>query len=286
MKKVKTNAVEGFKAIFAQMDIEEAQAEVDYKKLLIEDECKTFMDILPKEFSSFKRGIIKREILENIDDAEKILNASGLFDRVITKKDIVRYMMRGTKYCNFYLANKFIPRTDQMDVWAKFWKTEDSKSSKAKKEKAMAAFRKANEAAFDKHHKVTHCLSLLTQAWESYENRQKIKAGGLVHEYDMEDNGFPSTSRGCMCYLFIPVKGNFPVNAKGFLRLHNPRSRKTEKFKILKYNKEDNIYACNNPQGKKVFLAPFEDVADSYDALFDINKEIYSGWWNKTMTLK
>jgi hypothetical protein len=86
-----------------------------------------------------------------------------------------------------------------------------------------------------------------------------------------------------MCYLFIPIKGEFPKNKKGKFFLFNPRNSKVVEYTILEYKAEDNIYACLNEKGKKVFLAEHSVISDAYDCLFASNKETYAGWWNKTM---
>ena len=274
---------------FEQLNQEEKQADIDYAKIIIEDKDKTYLDLLPKEFSKSKRGIIIKDILEHVDEAHKVLNDSGLFDRVITKEDIVRFMMRGVKYSNFFLAYKFIPRVNDMDIWMRFWdelRKREVQPSEKEKSKLMDEFHKENKEEFDKYNNVSCCIQWLNQSWESYEARQKVKEGTLVHNYDIEKNGFPRTSRGNLCYLFIPIKGEFPKNATGNIDLYNPRKKKNETFTNLEYNKEDNTYACINPKGKKVFLAPYDEVEGAYSDLFAINKEIYSGWWNKIMIIK
>jgi hypothetical protein len=273
---------------FNKMKNEEAQAEIDYKEIVEQDKNKTYLDLLPPDFKNFKRSIIKRTILRYIDLVTDFLNNCSLYDgRVFDKKEVVRYMMKGTAYSNFYLAYKFIPRKSSDSLWMKYVAENKPTNFKDKQlDNLYEKFENENKDVIKEYRDLEHHLQCLKQAWESYEDRQKIKKGELVNSYDMEDDGYPRTGRGALCYLFTPVKGNLPENKKGTFNLYNPRNKKNLEYKILGYKKEDKIYSCLDENGKKVFLISHQEVADAFDCLFTSNKEIFSGWWNKTLILK
>lgn len=273
-----------YKSLFERMNADEEQAKVDYARIMEEDKDKNYMDILPAEFKTFKKSILKRQVLRYIDSTTQFLNTCGLYKgRIFDKKEVVRYMMRGTDYSNFYLAYMFIPRKDSTSLWMKY---AISYRKETGKDPSYEEFAKKDNEILETYRELEYQLQCLKQVWEQYEDRQKVKKGKLVKDYDIEKDGFPRTSRGNMCYLFIPVKGKFPKNKAGNFKLYNPRSKKEETFEIISYKSEDEIYSCLNEKGKKVFLADYQSVADSWDALFASNKEVYSGWWNKVMILK
>lgn len=269
-----------------QMDKEREEAEIEYKKLVKEDEGKDFLDILPNEFKSFKRSIIKRQILNYIKKCTVLLNNAKNFDgKNITEKDVTRFIIRGTDYSNFYLAYKFVPRlTDPWMKYASEWQRKNNKSSLPKNYYEVC--QKTYEEEFTEYHELNHALQILKQYWKQYQDRQKVKKGEVIDSWDIEKDGFPRTGRGNMCHLFIPVKGTWVKNKKGSFELLNPRINKTVTYKITGYKKEEDIYSCINEKGKTVFLAKWEEINDCWDALFDTNKEIFAGWWNKTMILK
>lgn len=276
-----------FAGVFKQMDIEREKAEVDYVRIMKEDKIKNFMDILPADFKKTKRSPIKRTILLYIDKVTGLLNSCGLYDgRVFDKKEVVRFMMRGEKYSNFYLAHKFVPKKyDSSSLWFSYV-NKHKKGDEDNYDELYEKFREENKELLVVYDELSHTIQCMSQCWEQYEDRQKIKDKKLVNDYDIEEDGFPRTGRGNMCYLFVPVKGKFPKNAKGSLTLFNPRIKKSVTYTKLKYKAEDNIYSCLNEKGKKVFLADHSEIKDSYNCLFASNKEIYSGWWNRTMILK
>lgn len=241
-------------------EIEDAQ--IEYEQIMAEDKGKDFMDILPADFKKVKRSILKRSILSYIDKVTDFLNTCGLYeDRKFTKNEVVRYMMRGTYYSNFHVAYLLIPRKD-------------------------TTFEKENEKEIQKYRDLEHLMACMRQIWEQYEDRCKIKKGELVDDWDMEKDGYPRTGRGSLCYLFTPVKGEWKANQTGKFKLLNPRNNKVVEYEILGYKAKDDIYACLNEKGKKVFLTEYSEVEEAYSCLFSSNKEIYSGWWNKTMILK
>ena len=275
------------KTYFDRLREDEEQAKIDYQRIIKEDENKNFMDILPSEFKNFKRSIIKRNILHYIDKVTKYLNESGIYDIKFTEKEVVRYMMTGTDYSNFYLAYMFIPHKDESSLWMNYiYKNREKNLDKKKLNGLRAKFEAENKEILKKYQELNHLLSGLSESWTQYKDRQKIREGKLVNDYDIEKDGFPRCGRGNMCYLFIPVKGHWPKDKKGTFKLKNPRNGKTFNYKIEKYKEEDNIYMCLNEDGKKVFLAVHDEINSCWDALFTVNKEIYSGWWNKTMISK
>ncbi len=241
------------------MDIaKQIDLQTEYKSIIEQDKDKTYLDILPKEFKTFKRSIIKHEILFYLNKTETILNEVDFYrNRKFDKKDVVRYMMFYSDN-KFELSYKFIPPID------------------------------FPFAERDKYREIERSLNFLKQSWDSFLARQKISKGQVVQSFDIEKDGYPRTGRGAMCYLFTPIEGNYPTNLKDTFKLYNPRSKKDVTFKILGTKNEGSIfiYKCENEKGKIVFLSPYDEIEGAYDCLFPINKETYSGWWNRTLISK
>jgi hypothetical protein len=255
------------------MDHKEQEAEVEYAKLLIEDEGKTFLDILPAEFKTYKRSLIKREIIDHIGRITKLLNESPVYkDMKFTEFQVTRYMLARRK--NFYLAWKYIPNRTTLDL--RF----DDNYKKMSEEEKIKIREFLNEMSQE--------LSWLMDSWKMWEQRQRIKQGKSAHDFDMDEdeNGIPRTSRGNLCSIYTAVKGKWLKNQKGPLKLFNPRNKKTITLTIEKFVESENVYVCLDNKGKKIFLTDYESVDDSWDALFAANKEIFSGWWNKILIWK
>lgn len=278
VKSVATDAEKkaGWDRYFENMRKEEEDAKILYAKLVEEDKGKTFMDILPPEFKTFKRSIIKRQILKAIDMTTRFLNACPLYDgRVFTELEVTRYMMRGTAYSNFHLAHLYIPRRDSIrlhyDKSLNYDKLPEEEQEKLRKP----------------YDDLSSHLQWLKQAWEAYESRKRVKAGkGDDLSDELEESGAPRTGRGNLCSIYTPVKGKWLKDQRGVIKMFNPRNKKTVELTIEKYVKSDDVYICTNDKGKKVYLTSFESVEEAWSCLYDINKEIFSGWWNKTLIWK
>jgi hypothetical protein len=255
------------------MDQREQEAEVEYAKLLIEDEGKTFLDILPPEFKTFKRSIIKKEIIEHIGRITKMLNESPVYkDMTFTDFQVTRYML--ARRTNLHLAWKYIPNRHSMDL------NIDPKLKGLNK--------KEREKLWNAYEKISQELRWLMDSWDMWEKRQRIKRGEPASSYDTDkdENGIPRTGRGNLCSLFTPIKGKWIKGQKGTLKLFNPRNKKTITLRIKKFVKDENVYICLNNKGKEIFLTDYETVNNAWDALFPANKEIFSGWWNKILIWK
>lgn len=266
---------------------DKGKAEKAYKKLVKSWRGKTYLDILPPEFSNYSRSIIKGGILRKIDKVTDLLNNSTLYEgRVFDKKEVAMYMMLG--YDDFHLSNMIIPRKDIFsfaeDEYTALYK--DESLVKDDRDKGRDKIREKYKKEIDEMDLLSRELDWCRDTYDTYTSRQKVKRGELVHSFDMEKDGWPSDSRGAVCYLFIPVKGEFPTGEQSVISLLNPRNKKVYDYKVLGYKKEGGgTYMCENEKGNKVFLIPHETVEHAYDALFSVNKEIYSGWWNKTMII-
>lgn len=274
-----------FKDLFVRMDEEEKQAQIDYPRIMEEDKDKTYMDLLPTEFRN-KKNLLITDVLEYIDRTTEFLNNCSLYDgRKFDKKEVVRYMMRGTDYSNFYLARLFLPRKDSSDIWGSYcskWYKENPE--KKLPEGLYGVFAEENKEILKVYQDLETNLYWLIDGWKRYKNRKEVK--DETYSRDIEKDGFPRTGRGNLCYSFVPVKGGLPKNKKGELNLINPRNKKNVTYKILEYKPEDGVYKCLDEKGKTVFLIDHEIVAEAWDCLHDVNKEIFSGWWNRTLILK
>lgn len=258
-----------------------------YKNLIEYTKDKTYLELLPKDLISKKRSLIKTHILKSIDSTyEWLLHSPFYNENPITKEQITLYMMVGTGYSNYKLAWKIIPKINSMSKEMEYYNQNPNWKDLSKEEeiKLHDKWREDNKEILDYHADLDMKLSYLRQVWEPYVNRNKIKKGLLVSDHDMEDDDFPRTSRGSMCYLFHPIKNfkNIPHSTKE-LTMFNPRSKKDIILTDLIYKKEDDIFSAIDPKGKKIFLADYQAVADSWDDLFSINKAIYSGWWNRIL---
>jgi len=272
----------------AQIKIDKAVAKIEYDHLIEQDKEKTFMDILPADFKKFARSVIKRRFLHLLDKAEKILSESGCYgEKVIDKKVLVRYIMLRNN--DYFLAVLFVPKLDEtrliIEEYAKLKETGNLKKSF---ELACDEIEKEQANTIEKYREIDHILSSLDEYWNMYQSREKIKSGELDNGHDMESDGYPSMSRGAMCYLLTPVKGDYPKELETEFKLFNPRTKKDVTYKILgkKTEYKTPIYKCENQNGKVVFLFPLEEVEEAYDCLFTTNKEIFSGWWNRTLISK
>ncbi len=266
----------GWDRYHADMRKKEEDAKVLYAKQVEEDKGKTYMDILPPEFKTFKRSIIKHQIIEAIKTTTKFLNECSLYDgRVFTELEVARYTMRGTMYNNFYLAQLYIPRKDSIKLhYSKEFKYDELP------EEEQNRLRKPYDD-------LSQHLQWLKQSWEAWESRLRVKAGkGDEFNEQLEENGAPRTGRGNLCSIFTPVKGKWLKDQKGVIKMLNPRNKKIIKLTIEKYIEDEDIYICVNEQGKKMYLTSFESVEEAWSCLYDINKEIFSGWWNKTLIWK
>jgi len=263
-----------------------------YEQLIKDTEGKTYLELLPKDLLSKSRSIIKSDILRSIDETYKWLMESPFYeDKTITKERLTLYLMIGRDYDNFYLSKLFIyvpspfEFTTKMFVHINKLESESGvKFTEDQKDKLMDEFRKDNKELQDYYYEAERILDFFKNNWDPYKNRQDVKQGKLVHSYDMGEDGFPVANRGTLCYLFIPVKNFDQINKDlNHVGLYNPRKKTKEIFTNVKYKEGENIYSAVNEKGKKVFFADFEDVNNSWDALFSINKEIYSGWWNRIL---
>ncbi len=262
------------------------EADIMFELLNKLDKGKTFMEILPSDFKQIKRSPIKRQILHYLDKVLELLNTSGLYDKVFTKEELVRYMMIKTEYSNFLVAYKYIPRTDSSDIIYDYMTESDWKLQGEIRKNRITELREIHKDKIDTVNNLNYYIGLLRQSWQNYEDRQKVKQGKIIDSWDIEKDGYPRTGRGNLCHLFIPIKGYFPNNKTDNFNLYNPRTKKKIQYKIESYKKEDNVYKCINEKGKTVFLIPYEEVKEAYSCLFTNNKEIYAGWWNKTLISK
>lgn len=277
-----------------QREEEQKQVIIDYERIMKEDADKDFMDILPSEFKKIKRSIIKPEFLTLFKETFEILKNSPFYSGVeITEKKLFRYISTNS----YDLQRLFFPKLTESKFFMnkfheyvdekKLTKDADGKYGGMEFELIMNIVEHKLTSKIEELRNIERNLQGLEQSWDMIESRIKIKKGLLVHEYDIGKDGFPSTSRGNLCYLFTPVKGGLPTKKiEGDLKLYNPRTKKDEIYKIIDYKEEDNIFACLTPKNKKVFLIDYDVVNEAWDCLFSVNKEIYSGWWNKVMELK
>lgn len=277
-----------------QREEEKKQAEIDFERIIKEDANKNFMDILPSEFKKIKRSIIKPEFLTLFKKTLDILKNSPFYSGIeITEKKLFRYISSNS----YDLQRLFFPKLTELNfLMNKFWEYIDEKNITRDADGKydgmdynfiMAIVEQKYKNESEEFKKIEDDLRGLEQLWDMVEDRIKIKKGLLVHDYDIEKDGFPRTGRGSLCYLFTPVKGGLPTEKiDGDLKLYNPRTKKDEIYKIIDYKEEENIFACLTPKNKKVFLIDYDVVDDAWDCLYRVNKEIYSGWWNKVMELK
>jgi len=258
--------------IFDQMDKERVEAVDIHKQLVKSDKGKTYLDILPADLVRLKRSIIKTDIVEGIKRATQTLNESSLFDgRKFTEVEVTRFMF-AQEEGKHHVAWLFIPPKSTTELY--FRDKNFSKLPDVEKRKYS-----------EPYEKIEHDLQWLRQSWDAWISRQNIKAGKMAHDYSVEKDGRPRTGRGNLCSVYTPVKG-WKKNEKGTIKLFNPRNKKNVLLTIDKYVREDDVYICTDEQGKKFYLTSFESVEEAWSCLFSINKEIFSGWWNKTLIWK
>jgi hypothetical protein len=193
-----------------------AQAKIDYERIMKEDEGKTFLDVLPAEFKTFKRSVIKRAVIEDIKSTTKYLNETGLFDKVITEIATARYMLCMIE-SKHHLAWKFIPllSTFSIDFDPKYKDLPQTEKDRF----------------WDKIEETSQQLRWLRDTYNAYLQRQRISRG----EYDLrslEDSGVPRTGRGNMCSVYTAVKGKWEKDVKDEITLFNPRSKKNIVLKV------------------------------------------------------
>ncbi len=257
-----------------------ADAQVRYLQLLEEDKDKTFLDILPAHFKNNKRSLIRRGIMERIDEVTTYLNECPLYEgRIFDKKEIVRYVMSSVD--DYELSLCFIPYKGHISIWMKHYEANNFVPTTPAENQA---YRDKNEKDFELCDELDLTLRFFRQMWQTYEDWLLVRNNAPTRYSELGKDGFPRTSRGNLCYYFIPVKGGFPPNLSE-ITLFNPRTKKDVQITSMEYKASDNIYS-GMLDGKKVFLADYESIDDAWSDLFDVNKEIYSGWWNKVLINK
>lgn len=216
-----------------------------------------YLKLLPSEFTNFKRSIIKKSILFSIERLFQKLNNTPIFNgRIFSKEDVVNFVLNHrSKEKLDYIPNLTGMKFYTDDYWS------------------------------DEKNIIDAYKSFLIQYWMLYEERIKVKNKTLVDKFDIDSDGFPSNSRGSLCYLYTPVRNGLNSNVNDVIELFNPRSKKTEIFTVTGIRKEGETinYQCKNTKNEFVYFIDEEDVKDAYSALFPINKELYSGWWNKIL---
>lgn len=131
----------------------------------------------------------------------------------------------------------------------------------------------------------------LWQQIDSYIMRKRVQRGDLCYPYDMKD-GWPLTDRGCLCYLYTPIKGKLEGKVGETITLFNPRSKKDVELEIVDSKMPTDWYRntlmlkCVDSDGKEYFLIEKFQIDEAWDALYPSNKEIYWGWWNKVLEVK
>lgn len=276
---------ESQKKSFIEKDkTEREKAKSEYEQIILRDKDKEFMDALPKEFLIRKSGDIKNSVFKSIDKAFEILNKTKAFEgRIFTKLEIVKYMLWIKP--NFHLAWLFIPRMDSTRLWMNYIKkNKEEKLSEKNLDKLYKKFEIENKAEIIELQELEFAMRGLEQSWELFLNRIDVKNGTFSR--DIQPNGFPRTGRGNLCYSFIPVKGNYPLKKVDEFKLYNPRTKKDLVYKILAYDLEDEIYKCLSEKGKEVFLEKHSNIENAYSDLHSVNKEIFSGWWNRILISK
>lgn len=267
--------------MFNSMRQNEENAKVEYAEILVRDAGKTYLELLPKIFNT--NSYIGKHILKCIDGLFEFINKCTLYDgQQFTKEDIVHWMLSGTKYHHFYLARFFIPQKSSMHLWSKWYMDNIDKYPKDDKDDTMYKdYRLANNEILEEYEELEGYLNGLEKYWENFQERVAVKT--RTRDFEIEADGFPRQGRGNMCYAYYPVKGDIAnLEIDGVYNFYNPRSKKDVELKILEKRPTDNEYKCLM-NGQEIFICEYEEVEESWSCLFTINKQIYSGWWNRTL---
>ena len=228
-----------------------------YEQIKQEDENKDLLNILPIEFKRKSKGLIKKQLLTYFEQTPKILNESGLYkNRTFTNKDIARFAM--LRRDNYKLALEFWP-------------------------KPYLTFRTDSE----KERELEHYQNLVSQIYDMFLARQAVKNKQLVNSYDIEKDGYPSTGRGSLSYLFTPIIGNLPTDLKegDQLLCTNKKGFETTLTIIEQRPEYEYIYKAKHNK-IEIFITNHSLIQSSYSDLFPANKEIFAGWWNRNLTIK
>lgn len=113
------------------------------------------------------------------------------------------------------------------------------------------------------------------------------KINRLIDETDIEEDGMPRLGRGSLCRYYIPIKGlnnSYKINDK--IVCYNPRNKKEIQYTITKIKENGDAYEVIDNRMKRYWFASYEDIQNAWSDLFSINKDIYSGWWNKSQIIK
>lgn len=264
----------------------------EYNKIKKEDGGKTLYDVLPPFFSENKKGFIVKPTISKIKNITKLLNeCSDYFNKTFTEVDVARYLLLSLKD-NWELAFEFIPYIDDnhiipiMDYYVSNGEDikEFLKLNIEEREKKNDEICEYYNIPQDKLKTLKWEIKSLEELGQSYRLRMDVK-NNVIDKSDWGEGSYPRLGRGSICRYYIPVKG-LTDKESGELFLVNPRSKKNETFKIKSQIENISAYVCCNSKGNEVYLIEHGEVVVAYDTLFPINKEIYAGWWNRTLIKK
>lgn len=263
----------------------EKEAQELYQKFQEEDKDKDYKDILPSIFKTFKRSIICTSILKEIDKLYNvILERQDIYPHIVSKSNIVRWLQYED---NYKLKNLFMPSAERISnrLYMDFCNKEEKENKDNVNYTLDGVYERFEEQykdLSDRLREIDYWQCILKQDWGTYLNKENKKKGELDPS-DLEDSNYPRLSRGNLCYYYIPIKG-LGKDESGGITCLNPRTKKKKRFTIINQLENDYpAYKCVDGMGKECFIADWEEVNEAWDCLFSINKEIYSGWWNKTL---
>lgn len=258
--------------------------EQDYKELLVPEIYKincltnrTFIKQLDHLFELYEY------LYSNYNELFTKLVTNYRDNKFVTFYDIVHYIVAihdKTKYCYVKLY------TDSHNALFKFITLNTSDITWEKIDNEVNEYKQKHKKFFELLDDFYLNLTYAVQDYDNVIKRINIK----LKKYDedsFDNDKMPSLNRANLCSMYIPVDElSFKHNIGDNIKCINDRTKKIIEFKITKRKFDDNYtYECVDKNNKIYWITSYDNVKDAWDCLFPINKDIYSGWWNKTLRL-
>lgn len=221
-----------------------------------------------------KNSIIRYALSNQIDEVVEALNNVSIkmnYETIFIRENVIDFLlsekMKGVHiHPKFYDTNHyFIPILDNPN------------------EQNAEYYNNIREVLLNEIYKAGRSISFLLQVYGHIEEKNSISLGTFVPDME-EGSDFPVCNRRNLCAVYIPVKGNIKIDSEGFIHLKKVRAKKIQKYKFIEFDETEGNFKCLSPKNKIVYLTDYSNIENAYADLSALNKEIFKGWQNKTLT--
>lgn len=227
----------------------------------------SYMEVLPIEVQKLlnkKRSIIVRNFNNSVYKILKLINEfKNEFPSEIAFEDV-----NGTWVVKCVLS--CYDNTNKQSLFEKFPKGWDYFPSKDVRDKLDLI----ETEFFNLIESYNYLLQVLQK-----KNKKPLNSWGI----NINENGMIVSSRGNLCYYYIPVRG-LTKHEGDAINVYNPRSKKHFTLRVVNdLEKDESLYKCVDEHNNTFYIASESVVSIAWGELFAINKELYWGWWNKIL---